>query len=151
MLSDECYKQALHNGNEHYSIASFPGMQERTIIVYSFSKAYTMYGWRVGYAVANEHVISRMVRIQSNCVSCPTSFAQKGALEAVLNGGSHVRDSMVRYRKLRDITLEKLNMIDGVSYETPEGGFWVFVDVSRIIKPSDPPWSNTFWRDTELV
>ena len=79
VLSDECYKQALHNGNEHYSIASFPGMQERTIIVYSFSKAYTMYGWRVGYAVANEHVISRMVRIQSNCVSCPTSSPKRSS------------------------------------------------------------------------
>jgi len=137
VLSDECYKQLVYDDNEHYSIASFPGMEERTIIVYSFSKAYTMYGWRVGYAAGNEEIIRKMVMIQSNTVSCPTSFAQSGAVAALREGEKHVRKVVKMYQKLRDITVKKLNEIEGVSCETPEGAFWVFPNVSRIAQPSD--------------
>ena len=138
ILSDECYKQALYDDRQHYSIAALPGMKNKTIIIYSFSKAYTMYGWRVGYAIANEDVIQRMIRIQSNTVSCPTSFAQIGALSALKDGSDHVAESLKRYRKLRDLAVEMLNDIEGVSCEIPEGGFWIFPDVSRISDPADP-------------
>jgi len=137
LLSDESYRQAVYEDNRHYSIATFPGMKDRTIIVYSFSKSYTMYGWRVGFAAGNEQIISRMVRIQSNTVSCPTSFAQNGALAAFKYGEDHVTKSMERYRRLRDITVESLNQNSGVSCASPEGGFWVFPNVSKIATPSD--------------
>jgi aspartate/methionine/tyrosine aminotransferase len=137
VLSDECYKELVYDGNKHYSIASFPGMAERTIIVYSFSKAYSMYGWRVGYAVANEEIIRRMVIIQSNSISCPTSFAQKGAIAALRQGKRHVKKVVKNYQNLRDISVNKLRRIDGVLCENPEGAFWVFPNVSRIEEPSD--------------
>lgn len=138
ILSDESYKRLVYDDHKHYSPASLPGMSERTIIVYAFSKAYTMYGWRVGYAFGNEEIIRRMVTIQSNSVSCPTSFAQIGAVAALRDGEKHIRRVVKTYQKLRDITVKKLNEIDGVSCETPEGAFWVFPDVSKIADPSDP-------------
>jgi len=138
VLSDESYKKLIYTDKRHYSTASFPGMKERTIVVYAFSKAYTMYGWRVGFAAANEEIIRKMVMIQSNSVSCPTSFAQRGAVAALRNGERGVRQTVKRYRKLRDITVEQLNEVDGISCEAPEAGFWVFPDVSEIAEPSDP-------------
>jgi len=138
VLSDECYKELVYDGNIHYSIASFPNMDERTITVYSFGKAYTMFGWRIGYAVANEEIINKMLMIQSNSVSCPTSFAQKGAVAALVECETHVNQIVKMYQKLRDITVKQLNEIQGISCAIPEGGFWVFPDVSEITQYSDP-------------
>jgi aspartate/methionine/tyrosine aminotransferase len=137
VLSDECYREIVYEGNKHCSPASFPGMDMRTITVYSFAKAYTMYGWRVGFAAANEEIVSKMVMIQSNSVSCPTSFAQKGAVAALREGEKHIHRVIKTYQKLRDITVNKLNEIESVSCETPEGGFWVFPDVSKITGSSE--------------
>jgi aspartate/methionine/tyrosine aminotransferase len=138
ILSDESYKQLIYVNQKHYSPASFPGMKEKTIIVYAFSKAYTMYGWRVGYAAGNDEIIKKMAMIQSNSVSCPTTFAQKGAVAALKESEKHVRRVVRRYRRLRDFTVRKLNEIEGISCEPPEAAFWVFPDVSRIADPADP-------------
>jgi aspartate/methionine/tyrosine aminotransferase len=138
VLSDECYKELIYDHKKHYSIASFRGMAERTITVYSFSKAYTMYGWRVGYAVGDPEIVRRMVTIQSNSVSCPTSFAQKGAVAALKKGEEHLRRVVENYQRLRDTAVQRLNEIKGVSCETPQGGYWVFPNVSEITNPSDP-------------
>jgi aminotransferase len=137
VLSDECYKDLVYGNNKHYSIASFPGMKERTIIVYSFAKAYTMYGWRIGFAAGEEEIIKRMVMIQSNTLSCPTSFAQKGAVAALNEVGKHTQQTVQKYKELRDLTVKELNEIEGVSCETPEAGFWVFPNVSKIAVLSD--------------
>lgn len=138
ILSDECYKELVYDGRKHYSVASFPNMQEKTIVVYSFAKAYTMYGWRVGYAAGNEEIIRRMVTIQSNSVSCPTSFAQKGAVAALKEGGKHIQQVVKTYQKLRDIAIKKISEIEGVYCETPEGGCWIFPDFSKICTSADP-------------
>jgi len=138
VLFDECYKELIYDHRKHYSIASFPGMADRTVIVYSFSKAYTMYGWRVGYAVGDPEIVRRMVTIQSNSVSCPTSFAQKGAVAALKESETHLRRVVENYQRLRDTAVKRLNEIKGVSCDTPEGAYWVFPNVSEITNPSDP-------------
>jgi aspartate/methionine/tyrosine aminotransferase len=138
VLSDECYKELVYDGNKHYSIASFPDMRKRTIITYSFSKAYTMYGWRVGYAAGPEEIIRRMLIIQSNTVSCPTSFAQSGAVGALKDKEGHLPQIVKAYQHLRDLTVKELNRIEGVSCDIPEGAFWVFPDVSGLASSSEP-------------
>jgi aspartate/methionine/tyrosine aminotransferase len=138
VLSDESYKELVFDSYKHYSTASFPGMEERTVIVYSFGKAYTMYGWRLGYAASrNEDIISRMLTIQSNAVSCATPFAQKGALAAFVDGQEDLRRAVKTHQKLCGITVRKLNEIGGVSCEMPEEGYCVFPDFSKIAESSD--------------
>jgi aspartate/methionine/tyrosine aminotransferase len=138
VLSDESYKELVFDNYKHYSIASFPGMGERTIIVYSFGKAYNMYGWRIGYAASNnEEIIRRMLAIQSNSVSCATSFAQRGALAAFTQAQEYLQKTVKTLKKLCYITLERLNKIDGVSCEEPEEGYCIFPDFSKISESAD--------------
>lgn len=138
ILSDESYKELVFDNYKHYSIASFPGMDERTIIIYSFGKAYNMFGWRIGYAASkNEEIIRRMLTIQSNSVSCATSFAQRGALAAFTKAQKDLYLTVKTLQKLCDITVEKLNKIEGVSCEKPEEGYCVFPDFSKIAESSD--------------
>jgi aspartate aminotransferase len=137
VVSDECYKDLVYDDNKHYSIASFPDMVDRTIVIYGFSKAFAMAGWRIGYVVANGEIIRKMMIIQSNTVSCPTTFAQKGAVAALKEGQDHLIHVVKAYQKLRDIAVEKLNEIKGVFCEKPEGAFWVFPNVSYISERSD--------------
>lgn len=137
VLSDESYKELVFENSQHYSIASFPDMQQRTIIIYSFGKAYTMHGWRLGYAVANEKMIGRMLTIQSNSVSCPTSFAQRGGLAALAEGRKELDQIVQTYKRLRDITVKKLKDINGIFCEAPDFGYTVFPDISNIAPSSD--------------
>lgn len=137
VLSDECYKELTYEGNVHFSIASFPGMGDRTIVIYSFGKAYTMFGWRVGYAAGNEQIIKTMLTIQSNLVSCPTTFAQKGALAALEESQPDLEQTVKYYKKLRDITVSRLSAIKGISCAIPEFGYCAFPDVSGLAESAD--------------
>ncbi len=83
VLSDEIYEKILYDGSRHYSIASFPGMKERTITVFAFSKTYAMTGWRVGYAVAPKSIVGEMTKLQEFYVTCATSICQRAALAAL--------------------------------------------------------------------
>ncbi|MCI0525914.1 MAG: pyridoxal phosphate-dependent aminotransferase, partial [Nitrospira sp.] len=78
VLSDEIYEKLVYEGAKHYSIGSFPNMNERTITINGFSKAYSMTGWRLGYIAASKELVSAMIRVHQYCTVCATSFAQKG-------------------------------------------------------------------------
>ena len=133
LLSDECYRQLLFDRSKKFrSIASFPKMKGRTIIIYSFGKAYTMHGWRLGYAVAKRHIVEKMIRIQSNAVSCPTTFAQKGGVVALSACEKYVCEATALYKKLCDITVTELNSIERVRCAAPDFGYCAFPDVSQI-------------------
>ncbi len=128
-ISDEIYEKIIYDG-EHVSIASLPGMKERTITINGFSKAYSMTGWRLGYAAAPEELITAMAKVQEHSVSCPTSFVQKAGV-AALEGPQDEVDAMVKeFRKRRDVLVSGLNEIDEVSCVMPEGAFYVFANFS---------------------
>jgi aspartate/methionine/tyrosine aminotransferase len=129
VLADEIYGRILYHG-EHVSIASLPGMADRTIVLDGFSKTYAMTGWRLGYAILPEPLLFPFSRLIINSVSCTSSFSQVAAVEA-LTGPQDAVDEMVReFHARRDLVVDGLNAIAGVSCLRPDGAFYVFPDVS---------------------
>jgi aspartate/methionine/tyrosine aminotransferase len=129
VLSDEIYSRILYGG-EHVSIASLPGMAERTVVLDGFSKTYAMTGWRLGYAIVPEALAFAFGRLIINTVSCVATFEQYGAVEA-LRGPQGAVDAMVReFQARRDLIVDGLNAIPGIRCLRPEGAFYVFPDVS---------------------
>ena len=131
VISDEVYQNILYDDAAAPSIATMPGMAERTIIINSFSKTYAMTGWRVGYAVGPSHIIENMVKLQENIAACVTTFAQFGAL-AALEGPSEPVDQMVAtYAERRDYLVSQLKQIPGLHFCVPQGTFYLFLDISE--------------------
>ncbi|MDP6422740.1 MAG: pyridoxal phosphate-dependent aminotransferase [SAR202 cluster bacterium] len=128
VLSDEIYNRFLYEG-EHHSIAAFPGMRDRTIILDGFSKSYAMTGWRIGYGVMPQELVEPISRLATNSVSCTASFTQIAALEA-LSGPQENSYSMVEeFKKRRDIIVGGLNDIPGIRCPVPLGAFYVFPSI----------------------
>ena len=130
VLSDEIYSGFLYEG-EHHSIATFPNMRERTIILDGFSKSYAMTGWRIGYGVMPIDLVEPISRLVTNSVSCTASFTQMAALEALNGSQSDVHAMVAEFRKRRDIIVEGLNSIEGIRCPLPKGAFYVFPNVEE--------------------
>ena len=134
VVADEAYEDLVYEG-EHVSIAALPGMAERTISCYTFSKTYAMTGWRVGYAVAKEPFMTglrKLVLYSTNGVSTPTQWA---ALEALSIPESAIRTRLEEYRQRRDLLVAGLNEL-GMECELPAGAFYAFPRVAKIHKES---------------
>ena len=129
VISDEVYSSIVYDNLPCPSIATLPGMKERTIIVNSFSKTYAMTGWRVGYALGPARVIGNMVKLQENVAACVNSAAQYGALEALTGPQTH-RDEMIStYAKRRNLIIDGFKSIKGLTCYAPEGAFYAFVNI----------------------
>jgi aspartate/methionine/tyrosine aminotransferase len=136
VLSDEIYSRILYEG-EHVSIATLPGMAERTIVLDGFSKTYAMTGWRLGYAIVPESLAFAFGRLIINSVSSATTFAQVGAVEA-LRGPQDAVDAMVaEFHARRDLVVDGLNSLPGITCLRPKGAFYVFPDVSGTGRTGD--------------
>jgi len=134
VIADEAYEDLVYEG-EHFSIASLPGMAERTITAYTLSKTYGMTGWRAGYAVAKEPFMTglrKMVLYSTNGVSTPTQWA---ALEALSLPQSAIVARCQEYRQRRDLIVKGLNEV-GLECERPAGAFYAFPEVRKIHKES---------------
>jgi aspartate aminotransferase len=134
VIADEAYEDLVYDG-EHVSIASLPGMAERTITAYTFSKTYGMTGWRVGYAVAKEPFMTglrKLVLYSTNGVSTPTQWA---ALEAMAIPQEATAARCEEYRQRRDRLVEGLNKL-GLECDLPAGAFYAFPNVKKIHKES---------------
>ncbi|HEU4673535.1 MAG TPA: pyridoxal phosphate-dependent aminotransferase [Candidatus Limnocylindrales bacterium] len=130
VLADEIYGRILYDGAEHVSIASQPGMAERTIVLDGFSKTFAMTGWRLGYAIVPEGLREMYGTLLINTVSGATTFAQVGAVEA-LRGPQDDVDAMVHeFNARRDLVVDGLNAIPGIRCARPSGAFYVFPDIS---------------------
>lgn len=131
VLSDEIYGRIVYDGVQ-YSIASLPGMQDRTIILDGLSKTYAMTGWRIGFGVARPEIIERMAQLMINSSSCAAAFAQIATI-AALSGPQDSVDRMVaEFRARRDLIVEELNRIEGVRCRLPRGAFYAFPNVSEV-------------------
>jgi len=136
VVSDEVYSTFIYDGVKHYSIASINGMQERTIVINSFSKSFTMTGWRIGFAAGNKQIIEKMVRLQENLVACANTSSQYAAIKAL--SIFNKMDKMIEiYKKRRDIIVDGLNGIRGISCYKPKGSFYIFPNVKKIGKNSE--------------
>jgi aminotransferase len=138
VLSDELYEYLVYDGTKHLSIASFPGMKDRTITVNGFSKAFAMTGWRLGYMTANRQITERVKVIHEHSVTGPSTFAQKAAALALRDERSwkFVKEMNAQYEKRRNIVMEELAEIDGVTCVKPKGAFYALPNTSSLNKSS---------------
>jgi aspartate/methionine/tyrosine aminotransferase len=125
VLADEIYSRIIYEGG-FFSIASLPGMQERTVILDGFSKTYAMTGWRLGYGVMPEKLAEHVTRLVINATSCTATFTQYAGAEALDGPQDTAEDMVAAFRQRRDVIVEGLNSIPGFRCLKPRGAFYVF-------------------------
>ncbi len=136
LISDEVYEKIIYDGRQHFSAGSLPGAKGFVITVNSFSKSYAMCGWRVGYVAAGAAVIGPLLKLQEGMASCANTMAQKAACAALTGSQDAVAMMVERYRTRRDLMVDGLNSIPGISVTRPDGAFYLFVNVKGLGKPS---------------
>jgi aspartate aminotransferase len=129
VLTDEVYSEMVYEG-EHNSIAAFPGMRERTIIIDGYSKTYAMTGWRLGYGVMPEALAQALTQLQINATSCTCTFTQVAGIEGIKGDQSAARAMVAEFKKRRDVIVDGLNAIDGITCLRPRGAFYVFPNIT---------------------
>jgi len=129
VISDEAYEAIIYDGLTHISIASLPDMKERTISIFTLSKTYAMTGWRIGFAVANEDIISQMTKLQEHISAHPSSISQKAAVAALRGGNDCVKKMIAEYSERRELLLKGLSEIPGFRCTRPQGAFYVFPNI----------------------
>ncbi len=133
VISDDVYEKIIYDDKPFKNVASLSEeLKKMTIVVNGVSKAYSMTGWRIGYAAGPQEIISAVTKLQSQNTSNPTSIAQKAAVEALNGPQNSVTEMVEEFRKRRDAIVEKLNAIPGVTCMLPQGAFYVFPDVSAL-------------------
>ena len=129
VMADEIYCRGVFEG-EHFSIATLPGMAERTIVLDGFSKAWAMTGWRLGFAILPKELVDPFSKLIINSVSCTSSFEQIAAIEALTGPQTEVARMVEEFRVRRQIVVDGLNAIPGITCRMPHGAFYVFPNVS---------------------
>jgi aspartate/methionine/tyrosine aminotransferase len=135
VLADEIYKSFLYEG-EFASITRFPGMKDLTIILDGFSKAYAMTGWRLGYGVMPRDLAEHVARLMVNSNSCTASFSQWAGIAALQGDQQPVTRMVAEFKRRRDVIVEGLNRLPGVSCRSPRGAFYVFPNITALRRPS---------------
>jgi aminotransferase len=129
LLSDEIYSELTFEGG-HTSIASLPGMKERTIFLHGFSKAFSMTGWRIGYACGPIALIDAMMKVHQYSMLCASIISQEAAIEALLHGEDAMKRMRDQYHRRRDFIVRRFNEI-GLKCHLPRGSFYAFPDISK--------------------
>ena len=129
VLADEIYKDMYYGDQEHVSITQFPGMRERTVILDGFSKSYAMTGWRLGYGVFPDFLVEPVTRLMTNSVSCTSVFSQMAAIAALEGPQDSVAAMMEEFTKRRDLVVEGLNSLPGITCPVPKGAFYAFPNI----------------------
>lgn len=132
IISDEVYERLLYDDAKHISIASLPGMKERTITLNGFSKAYSMTGWRLGYAACSEEIVKTVNKLHQHVVTCASSFVQKAGVVALKEEKNEVADMVKEYQRRRDYAVKAINEIDGLSCRCPKGAFYIFINIEKL-------------------
>ncbi|MCA8896386.1 MAG: pyridoxal phosphate-dependent aminotransferase, partial [Amphiplicatus sp.] len=130
VLSDEVYEQIVYDGAEHISIASLPGMRERTFSLFAFTKAYAMDGWRIGYIAADARYMPAILKITMNDVAHVNVFIQEGARTALEGPQDIIREMLDDDKRRRDLVVSRMNQMSGVTCATPEGTIYAYPDIS---------------------
>lgn len=131
VLSDEVYEHIVYKGKP-FSIASLPGMLDKTILLNGFSKTYAMTGWRLGYAVMPPELVEPVVRLITNSVSCTASFIQYAGIQALTGPQDSIPKMVNEFKKRRDLIVDGLNQIPGISCRRPKGAFYVFPNIKKL-------------------
>ncbi len=131
VISDEIYEKLTYDGFRHVSIASLGDeIKERTVVVNGFSKTFSMTGWRLGYAAGPGEIIAGMTTVQDHSTSNPTSFAQRGAVEALSGSQEEIEARVREFAERKKLTTSLLRKIEGVTLCNPQGSFYLFPNLS---------------------
>jgi len=133
VLSDEAYYEMIYDGTPR-SIVEIPNMKERTVILYTFSKKFAMTGWRVGGSIGPEKIINIIAKLNINAESCTTHFIQEAMVEALTGDMSGAKEILNRLKKRRNVAVSGLNAIDGIDISMPRSTFYLFPNVTTIMK-----------------
>lgn len=133
VFSDEIYSNLTYDNIEYYSIASFPGMRERTIVMNGFSKTYAMTGWRVGYLLSDARLINNITKVHQYSTTCGTTFIEEGLANSMdLESTKEEVSYMIsKFGERRQLFLDGLDKIKKLSYAKADGAFYIFVNVSK--------------------
>jgi aspartate aminotransferase len=130
VLTDEIYGRIVYDGAEHVSIASLPGMAERTVTLDGFSKTFAMTGWRLGYAIVPASLRETFGQLIINTISGAPTFAQLGAVEALTGPQDDIDAMVTEFKARRDLVVDGLNAIPGIECRRPAGAFYVFPSIA---------------------
>lgn len=131
LITDEVYQDFIYEDIPYYSVASYPGMKERTIIVDSFSKTYAMTGWRCGIILGPSAIVSQMVKIQESIVSCVNTPTQYAAIAALEGPQDVLKEMLAQYDENRHLVLKEINEMKGLSLSCCKGAFYAFVNIKN--------------------
>ncbi len=141
VLSDETYESIIYEGQQH-SIAAFDGMAERTLLLDCFSKSFAMTGWRLGFSASNTQLAEALTRLMLNANSCTNSFVQRAGIAALCGPMDEPRKMVAAFKQRRDIIVEGLNSIPGISCLYPHGAFYAFPNITGTGYSSDELFSK---------
>ncbi len=150
IISDEVYEKIIYDNAKHYCLATFPGMRERTIVVNSFSKTYAMTGFRVGYALGHEDLISPMLLTQQFTVACVDGPAQYAATAALEGPQKFVSEMVSKFDKRRRLIYRRLDEIEGFSCFIPKGAFYAFPNI-KSFKTTSADFSEFLLKEAKVA
>src|SRR5262249_15465750 len=130
ILADEIYARVMYEGQRHLSIASLPGMAERTIVLDGFSKTFAMTGWRLGFGIMPRPMAVHMTRLMTNSNSCTASFIQRAGMAALTGPQGEMHAMVAEFKVRRDAIVEGLNHLPGVTCFMPRGAFYAFPNIT---------------------
>jgi aspartate aminotransferase len=136
VLSDEVYWAIRYDGREHSSVLDVEGMAERTVLLDGWSKTFAMTGWRLGFGVFPDWLVEPVTRLIINSVSCTSAFSQFAAIAALRGPWEPVEEMVREFQRRRDVIVDGLNAIDGITCVTPGGAFYVFPGIKDLGVPS---------------
>ena len=149
VLSDEIYGELTYGNEKHCSIASIPGMKERTIVINGFSKAYAMTGWRLGYALAPEIIATQMTKIHQFAIMCAPTTSQYAAISAIKHGDSDIEKMRTSYNQRRRYLLNAFREMNLPCFE-PKGAFYMFPCIREFGISSDE-FATRLLKEEELA
>lgn len=151
LVTDEIYEKIRFDGREHLSLAALPGGADRTLTVNGFSKAYAMTGWRLGYVAGPTDVMTEMVKVQQHTVGCAGSFVQRGGVAAVTGSQEPVESMTAEYAARRDLIVDGLNALPGVTCTLPGGALYVFPDIRETGVTDSRAFADRLLRDAGVA
>jgi aminotransferase len=150
VFADEIYEKIVYNGAKHVSLGSLPRMEDRTITLNGFSKAYAMTGWRIGYVAAGEKLSATLRKLHYYAVLCPNAISQKAAVAALAGPQDCVQEMVKEYSRRRELVLNELDRIRSLPYTKPKGAFYVFPNFTSYEK-SDETFATRLLKKAGVV
>ncbi|MDC1095947.1 pyridoxal phosphate-dependent aminotransferase [Pelagibacteraceae bacterium] len=150
ILSDDIYEHVTYEGFKFFTIAQIDTLKERVLTMNGVSKAYSMTGWRIGYAAGPKEIIKAIAKIQSQSTTNPSSISQAAAVEALNGTQDFIKERATSFKERRDFVVKALNKIEGINCLNPDGAFYVFPSCKGLIGKKDNN-GNELKTDTDFV